>query len=240
MGSLIRKEEGTDEPHGVSGGRVLLGTTFLIVMGLGFTYQQAADIARVQPICANQQLKTDRQTKNDEIRAKESAAEKPDEELEIAKAISACRSSLDEKDISCFANIVREESNKCGYDWELILAIIRTESKFDVQAKSNKGAIGLMQVMPNTAKWLSPRLGLKYGGLSSLYDPRYNVKLGTHYLYMMHQRFGTIEKALAAYNRGPTGLTRYLAQGRKFPSRYLEKVMGYYKELKNSPDECTS
>jgi soluble lytic murein transglycosylase len=93
-----------------------------------------------------------------------------------------------------------------------------------------------MQVMPSTARWLASDLGLEYGGHSSLYDPKYNIRLGAHYLHMMHQKFGNIEKAIAAYNRGPTGLIRYLRQGRKFPSRYLVRVMGYYRELKNGLD----
>jgi soluble lytic murein transglycosylase-like protein len=57
---------------------------------------------------------------------------------------------------------------------------------------------------------------------------------------MLHQKYGNIEKAIAAYNRGPTGLTRYLRQGRKFPSSYLVKVMDYYKQLKNDPAQYAS
>ena len=73
---------------------------------------------------------------------------------------------------------------------------------------------------------------LQYKGRESLYDPEYNIKVGTHYLYMLHQKFGNMEKAIAAYNRGPTGLVRDLRQGKKYQSQYLVKVMDYYKELK--------
>jgi soluble lytic murein transglycosylase-like protein len=168
------------------------------------------------------------------------AETRPDDKQMIAEAIGACRSSLDENDISALAGIITEESKKYDYDWELILAIIRTESHFNTRAKSNKGARGLMQVLPSTAKWLSPKMGLEYGGRESLYDPEYNVKLGTRYLHMLHQKFGNIEKAIVAYNRGPNGLTRYLRQGRKFPPKYLVKVMDYYKELKDGSSECAS
>jgi soluble lytic murein transglycosylase len=97
-----------------------------------------------------------------------------------------------------------------------------------------------MQVMPSTAKWLSPKLGLEYKGRDSLYDPEYNIKLGTHYLHILNQKYGNMAKAVAAYNRGPDGLARYLRQGRKFPSEYLVKVMDYYKDLKDSPNERAS
>jgi soluble lytic murein transglycosylase len=156
------------------------------------------------------------------------------ERIEIAKAINTYCLDLDGETASSFANTILEESERYGYDWELILAIIITESQFDPWAKSHKGARGLMQVMPDTAEWLSPKLGLEYEGFKSLYDPEYNIKLGTRYLYMMHQKYGDIEKAIAAYNRGPEGLARYTRRGRGLPSRYLDKVMTYYKELKSS------
>lgn len=156
------------------------------------------------------------------------------ERIEIAEAINAYCLHLDEETTSSFANTILEESERYGYDWELILAIIMTESQFDPWARSHKGARGLMQVMPDTAKWLSPQLGLEYEGFSSLYDPEYNIKLGTRYLYMMHQKYGDIEKAIAAYNRGPKGLARYSRRGTGLSSTYLDRVMTYYKELKNS------
>ena len=97
-----------------------------------------------------------------------------------------------------------------------------------------------MQVLPSTAKWLSPKAGLKYRGSESLYEPEYNIKIGTHYLYTLHQKFGDIEKAIAAYNEGPTRLKRYIRQGKKHPPEYLAKVMSYYKELKSSSEEIAS
>ena len=224
---LIRKEGDTDETHVISGRRVVLSTVFFIALGLGFMYQQAADTFLTK-------LLSIRQRPKHIIPAKES-----DKTTEIVKAISAYQPSLDEEDVSSYARIVREESEKYGYDWELILAIIRTESSLDVRARSRKGARGLMQLMPSTARWLSPKLGLEYGGKDSLYDPEYNIRLGTHYLHMLHQKYGDIEKALAAYNRGPSGLARYLREGKKLPSRYSEKVMDHYRQLKNDCKECT-
>jgi soluble lytic murein transglycosylase-like protein len=138
------------------------------MLGLGFMYQQVTSIARANQAIKNLSIRRS----SDDL-----ASEKPDETILIANAISAFCASLDEEDVSSFASIVRRESEKYGYDWELILAIIKAESSLNARATSHKGAIGLMQVMPSTAEWLSPRLGLKYNGHSSLYDPVYNVKL---------------------------------------------------------------
>lgn len=236
----------TTEPHVISGKRVLANVTLFTMLGLGLMYHQTAELLTVKPSETTQPASLDRQIQTQTIteesateETEESVAREPDEKAEIAKAISACRSSLGEDDVAALADVIRAQSRKHNYDWKLILAIIRVESQFDARARSHKGARGLMQVLPSTAKWLSPKLGLEYAGRDSLYDPEYNVKLGTSYLYMLHQRFGDIEKAIVAYNRGPDGLTRYLRQGRKFPPTYLVRVMDYYKELKDSANEYT-
>ncbi len=229
----------TSEPHIISGKRIFANVTLFTMLGLGFMYQQTTELIKirhpeiVQPTSSDSQVET-------EITAEEPVTKEPDEEVKIAKAIRSYRSSLSENDITALAGIVREESRKYKYDWELILAIMRTESHFNPRARSHKGARGLMQVLPSTAEWLAPKMGLKYTGRDSLYDPGYNVKLGTRYLHMLNQRFGNMEKAIAAYNRGPDGLTRYLRQGREFPSAYLVRVMDFYKELKDGADEYTS
>lgn len=154
------------------------------------------------------------------------------EKLEIAKAINSYNSNLNEESTISFALRICEESKKYEIDWKLVLAIIQAESEFEVYARSHKGAIGLMQVRPNTAKWVSSRLGIKYRGLDSLYDPDYNISLGMHYLDLMRKKYSNIEEALVAYNRGPAGLEREMENNSDLPAGYIEKVMGYYRELK--------
>lgn len=229
---LFKGEKDTDETNGIFAGRIFLFASFLIMAALGFAYQQAAGIFEAKQTCADYM----------QIKVKSSNKDKAlaDEKIEIERAISLCRSSLDAEEVSSFASIIRRESKKHNYDWKLILAIIRTESQFDVRATSEKDARGLMQVLPSTAEWVCPKMGLRYRGSESLYDPEYNIKIGTRYLYMLHRKFGDIEKAIAAYNRGPTGLVRYINQGNDLPSEYLAKVMSYYKELKSSSNELTS
>ena len=235
----LKQAGDTGEPHGISGKRILANVTLFTMVGLGFMYQQTTELLKVRPPKLTPPAKVERQSKA-EILTGEPVAERAYEKAEIVKAISAYRLSLDEDDVAALAAIIRAESEKYDHDWRLILAIIRAESQFNTRAKSHKGARGLMQVMPSTAEWLSPKMGLKYTGRDSLYDPEYNVKLGTRYLYMLHQRFGDIGKAIVAYNRGPDGLARYLRQGRKFPPTYLVRVMDYYEELKDGADEYAS
>jgi len=153
---------------------------------------------------------------------------------QIVKAIGMFQPNLEKRHTIRYANIVRKESIKYGYDWRLIVAIMKAESNFDKRAVSNEGAIGLMQVMPKTAEWLSPKLNVGYFGIGSLYDPEYNIRLGIHYLNMMHKRFGDIDMALIAYNRGPNKLMREISQGEETDSEFLEKVKVYYQHLKNN------
>ena len=234
----------TDEPHIISWKRIFTNVTLLTMLGFGFMYQQATKIVEAKPLQLSQSVSSDQQTEALALK-KELATTKPGEKAKteqekIAKAISACRSSLDKDDVATIAKVIQKESKKHDYDWRLILAIIKTESHFDTRAISNKGARGLMQVLPGTAEWLSPKLGLKYRGSDSLYEPEYNVKLGTYYLHMLHQQYGSMEKAIAAYNRGPSGLARYLRQGREFPPKYLVRVMDNYKEFKANSNQLTS
>lgn len=87
-----------------------------------------------------------------------------------------------------------------GLDPTLVRAVIQVESGFNRHAHSNKGAMGLMQLMPETARELR---------VSDPWDPEQNVRGGTAYLRRMLDRFGEVELALAAYNAGPEAVVRH-------------------------------
>ena len=83
----------------------------------------------------------------------------------------------------------------------LIYAVIRAESNFDPNAESSVGAIGLMQLMPDTLDWLS-RLLDENSPSGEINDPETNIKYGTFYLSHLKNRFGDWKTAIAAYNAG--------------------------------------
>ena len=82
----------------------------------------------------------------------------------------------------------------------LVQALVQVESGYNRKARSNKGAIGLMQLMPGTASDLA---------VSDPWDPEQNLRGGTSYLRQMFDRFGGLELALAAYNAGPEAVAKY-------------------------------
>lgn len=91
-----------------------------------------------------------------------------------------------------------------GLDPHTLAAIIFVESRFRPGAKSEVGAEGLMQLMPETAAEVSQRHGLPKLGSKGLLEPEMNIEIGARYYRELKTRFGTHEKALAAYNAGPT------------------------------------
>jgi soluble lytic murein transglycosylase len=93
----------------------------------------------------------------------------------------------------------------------LALALTRQESGFNAAAVSSSGALGLMQLLPSTAREVAGKLSIPFVQDKLTRDPTYNVTLGTQYLAEMLQRFGgSYELALAAYNAGPGSVGRWL------------------------------
>jgi len=147
------------------------------------------------------------------------------EEIEILRVILRFSSAISTYDAMKLAKLIREESQNCGLDPFLILAIIQVESEFAPRAVSPKGAMGLMQIMPETAEFIAGELGVSIDGIKSLYNPFINVRLGVHYLSMLIDRFKSVEWALHAYNAGPSFLN---ASGfeRGIPA-YVRKVLRF-------------
>ncbi|QEX16719.1 lytic transglycosylase [Hypericibacter terrae] len=95
----------------------------------------------------------------------------------------------------------------------LILAVIRQESAFDQKATSSAGALGLMQLMPRTAKQIAKKLQLPYSDAKLTKDPSYNIKLGRAYLGDLVNGFdGSYILAIASYNAGPARVQSWMSE----------------------------
>ncbi len=94
----------------------------------------------------------------------------------------------------------------------IISSIIRQESGFSHAAISNKGAMGFMQLMPDTAKEVAKKMGIRYSQYDLLHNPDYNIKLGTYYIDILNKMYnGNKILLLAAYNAGSSPVKRWLA-----------------------------
>lgn len=117
-------------------------------------------------------------------------------------------------------NLLEREAASCGVDPLLLAAVIRRESGFRPRAVSDQGALGLMQVMPETGAWVARQLDLTGYDPLLLLDPAFNVRVGCWYLAYLLRRFeGDPVVALAAYNGGEGTVEQWLASGRWHPQR---------------------
>lgn len=111
-----------------------------------------------------------------------------------------------------------------GVDPNLLSAVVATESQFDVASVSARGAVGLMQLMPDTAREL---------GVVNRFNPEQNLRGGARYLRRMIERYpNNLSLALAAYNAGPAAVVRFRGVP-PFPEtkRYIRKVLGRYAKM---------
>jgi len=114
-------------------------------------------------------------------------------------------------------------------DPALLAAVIYRESKFDADAESSSGAIGLMQLLPSTAKGIALRTGGTRFRVEDLYDPEINVRYGSFYLQRLMRKYGDERLALAAYNAGQANVDEWLAHGDGIAfaetREYVERVL---------------
>jgi len=122
-------------------------------------------------------------------------------------------------------------SKEFDVDAGIIASVANVESSFNEDAKSSKGAIGLMQLMPDTAKWLAGKIGENYSE-DKLYDGEYSIKLGSYYLSLLIKQFGDFKTAVCAYNAGPGNVKNWLNDaGYSKDGKSLNKIP--FEETKN-------
>lgn len=127
------------------------------------------------------------------------------------------------------AGIIRHYSRKFDLEEALVHAVIKVESDFNPKAVSSKGAQGLMQLIPETARSMR---------VANPFDMDDNVRGGCRYLSLMLQRFGgNLDLALAAYNAGPTTVLKYKSIPPFEETRnYVQKVKHYLARYRQSKD----
>lgn len=106
----------------------------------------------------------------------------------------------------------------------LVAGLIRQESAFEENARSNQGALGLMQLEPKTARLLARQAKIRYSQ-ARLFEPDYNVRLGTLYLANLRKQFGSVESALAAYNAGEDRVAEWTeGQTYREPAEFVDSI----------------
>ena len=122
---------------------------------------------------------------------------------------------------------IADASIQYGVSPETILAVIRIESAFDVEATSEAGAVGLMQLLPSTAEEIASELGIEWAGEETLRDPAANIRMGTYYLAKLLGQFDNLSAALAAYNEGPGRVAGRGAENARLETDYARQVLSY-------------
>ena len=126
-----------------------------------------------------------------------------------------------------YSSIISHSAERFGVDAALIHALIKVESNYNSEAVSRAGAIGLMQLMPQTA--------MEYGVESreALFDPGINVTTGTRHLKRLLKKYKNISRALAAYNAGEGSTAGFSKDGAFTETRkYVVRVLQYYQKYK--------
>ena len=137
---------------------------------------------------------------------------------------------------------VDKYSSQYNLDPLFVLAVIKTESKFDDDAHSHKNAVGLMQITVETGNWAAKEMGFSTFSKEDLYNEEYNIRMGCWYLRRLNDTFnGDLDLTIAAYNAGPTNVQTWL-ENEKYSSdgksidyipfgetkKYVDKVNTYY------------
>jgi hypothetical protein len=145
---------------------------------------------------------------------------------------------VDEPNVQKFEPLIVRVAKEEGADPALVKSVIATESAFDPNAVSNKGAVGLMQVLPETAMRYGLAADKKRTVAQKLCDPIVNLRIGTRYLQDLRAMFKDLSLALAAYNSGENNVKRFNNQIPPFPEtvayvRVVQEFLSFYQPFKS-------
>ena len=145
-----------------------------------------------------------------------------------------------------YEHYVDKYSQECDVDNLLIYSIIKVESNFNEKANSHAEAIGLMQLMENTAVETYEHIEAQTVNVEELYQPEINIKIGTYYFSTLLNQYNNVGLALAAYNAGMGRVDKWIKEGTikqdgsdlenipfKETNLYVRKVLNVYEKYKN-------
>jgi soluble lytic murein transglycosylase len=146
------------------------------------------------------------------------------------------RTSLPTADVaksSEIASAIVREAKAHDFDPLFVLAVIKRESGFNPRAVGGHGEIGMMQIKPSTARWISEKFGMRWKSDESLFDPIVNIQVSTTYLAHLRESFnGRAAYYVAAYNMGPNRARALMAEN-VVPEVYAGEVIGNYRSFYN-------
>ena len=132
-----------------------------------------------------------------------------------------------------YESIIRGHARHYDLDPALLAAVIYQESKFKADARSSSGAIGLMQLRPETAEGIAVRTGGSAFRVDDLLDPELNVRYGSWYLRHLFQKYGEERLVLAAYNAGQGNVDRWRQSGTEIQFAETRAYVDRVEELKD-------
>jgi soluble lytic murein transglycosylase len=131
-----------------------------------------------------------------------------------------------------YDSILRGHAENYRLEPELLAAVVYQESKFDPDARSDAGAVGLMQLQPNTARGIALRTGGSKFRLDDLTDPELNVRYGSWYLRHLLDKYDDERLALAAFNAGQGNVDSWRREGREIAFAETRHYVDRVQELK--------
>jgi soluble lytic murein transglycosylase-like protein len=129
------------------------------------------------------------------------------------------------------AEVIYEEAIRYNHDPKFILAVIAIESEFHNWSVSEKGAKGLMQIMPYVAQSIAQEMGIEWSGDRTLFNPFLNIRMGIYYLSRLILDFRDLRVAMTAYNYGPTYVKGLIESKQQIPVSYYRKILTVYQNL---------
>ena len=195
--------------------------TLVVMLVLGFAVG-----ARYQRIVDNQEgLRTLTAVQKNKIAELRAANDHLTTVVRLREVLSEHRIRLSRTNVEAMAARVDQVSRKYQVSPDMIFAVIQAESSFDPLAVSDRGAMGLMQLLPSTAREIAQAMNIRWTDERILWDPLTNIEMGTFYLRSMISRFNDVHVALADYNQGPNRISAMMAVNAELPMEYPARVL---------------